>query len=130
MTESNIDIVQGDKVVGVAGIVLMVAGLMLLFSFLAYVLMKVWPHCQPDESVARAASTPAPTPTASPKPDQQPAQASGQPASQGSGQQQNQAAGQQAPQARGRQASQTPGQKLEEPKTIRLQSPYAPARMR
>jgi hypothetical protein len=34
MTESNIDIVQGDKVVGVAGIVLMVAGLMCKSQYL------------------------------------------------------------------------------------------------
>jgi hypothetical protein len=99
MTKSNIGIGLRDKAVGFAGIVLMAASLMLLFSFLTYVLMKVWPHCQPDGSVARAASMPTPTPTASPKPDQQPAQASGQPASQGSGRQPNQAAGQQASQA-------------------------------
>jgi hypothetical protein len=52
MSESSAGTGPGDKMVGITGIALMMVYLVLLFSFLTYVMVKVWPHCQPDGSAA------------------------------------------------------------------------------
>ena len=62
------DLGPGEKPENVTGIISMVVYLVLLFCFLTYVMVKVWPHCQPDGSAASAQPTPPLSPAATGQP--------------------------------------------------------------
>ncbi|MEK7833449.1 MAG: IPT/TIG domain-containing protein [Acidobacteriota bacterium] len=61
MAESSTGTGPGVKLVGITGIVLITAYLVLFFSLLTYVMVKVWPHCQPGGTIAVTQPTSSPT---------------------------------------------------------------------